>query len=361
MATIEVKDLTANVNRVIAAKTGADKSKIFSEFDQPMKKAVRDEIRRRESRGKDMEVEEESLEGIDWGKIGGAGGDVTGLGEVVEEDTGGAKIVISDQELDEIWESIESDDTSDFDDSVAGSFDYQGFNADIILKQIMNRGKRQGLSNKEILRDISSMCAASHKKGSITDNNYKKMTKAGQSEYDRLAQRYSLVKGGAKGSPPETISISRIGPTFSAKIIRLILDGKLGPKTFTGPMRSSTLPSIMQTQFFISVVSKSTPERTLSFLSALSQAYSVDQSLSLMQGRKKPVEEVWMDQASFIALTSGSNHPSEEARKSMMTKISWPQIYDKTSACIEAIKRIDNTFIAPSRTEFLADLAVGAK
>jgi len=360
MATQVVKDA---VTRVIAASTGEEKIAIFAAMDAPVKKAVRAELKRLEKeesvqgssgkgKGKLEETEsEDDIGGIDWSKIGK--GNIQAPAGLKKA----AAAVVTEKELDEIWATIESEDTSEYDLDAALAFDYQGFNAQAIMTQVISRGKRAGLGRQAILRDISLMCALSHKKGSINDKNYPKMKKSGQAEYDRLAGIYQLVKGGARGSPPETITISRIGPTFSARIIRLILDGKLGSKSFIGPMKSSTLHSTMQTQFFVSVIPSGLPTRAQEFLTNLCRAYSTDQTLALTQGKKPSTEETWDKQLSFVELTRSSDHPTEEARRSMMSKIPWPEVYDKTGTCVAAIKKVDNTFTAPSRAEFLSDIA----
>jgi len=350
------------VAKVINASTDEERMELFGKMDQPTKKAVRTEIKKREtaaaekpesSGGKKVVgvEEEDELGDIDWSKLGGKR--VPAEEKRMELE----KIDVSEKELDEVWASIEADDTSEYDLDVASAFDYQGFNGRAVLTSILARGKNAGLSRGVILKDISLMCALAHKKGSINDKNYPKMKKSGQAEYDRLQGTYQLVKGGAKGSPPEVVTISRIGPTFSAKIIRLILDGKLAPKTFIGPMKSSSLHSVMQTQYFVSVIPSSCPDRSKDFLVSLCRAYSVDQTLALAQGKKPTAEESWERQLSFIELTRTSDHPTDEARKSMVSRIPWPEVYDKSQTCVAAIKRVDNTFVAPSRADFLIDIA----
>jgi hypothetical protein len=353
--------VTVAVEKILKAKTGGEKAKVFAGMDQPLKKAVRAELKRREEEVAGQgpagtDEEEEGIENIDWGKVGG-GVEIPSPKRKGKGKETGPKIEVTEKELDEVWASIEAEDTSEYDPESAAVFDYQGFSASTVLTQVMIRGKKAGLERKVILKDISLMCAAAHKKGSINDKNYQKMKKSGQAEYDRLAGIYGLVKGGAKGMPPETLTISRIGPTFSAKITRLILDSKLPGKSFTGPFKSSTLHSVMQSQFFVSVVPTSLPGRSSDFLVGLCRAYSADQTLALVQGKKPSNEEVWDKQLNFIELTRTSDHPSDEARKAMCAKIPWPDVYDKSDRCVAAIKKVDNTFVAPTKTEFLGDVS----
>jgi hypothetical protein len=353
MDTLKKEDVITAADKVVAESTGGGKAKVFEKMSPAMKKAVREELKRREkgesSKTPEPARTEESLDDIDWGKIGTGG-------------TGGVSVKtvtadVTEKELDDMWSSIEADDTSEYDLEAAAAFDYQGFNATTILTQVMMRGKGAGLDKKTILKDISMMCAISHKKGSINDKNYQKMKKSGQTEYDRLAGLYKIVKGGAKGQPPEVLTISRIGPTFSSKIVRLILDEKLSAKSFVGPMKSSTLHSCMQTQFFVTVVPSTLPSRSQEFISGLCRAYSVDQTIALAQGKKPTTEESWEKQANFIELTKNSDHPSDTARKSMMAKIPWPDVYDKSSTCVAKIKIVDSGFLVPSRADFLSDIA----
>jgi hypothetical protein len=329
---------------------------MFEKMEPVLKKAVRAEIKRREKEGVSSPQApaepEETLDDIDWSKLGGAS--TKGKEKAVEAPT--QKTDVTEKELDEIWLSIEAEDTTEYDLETAAAFDYQGFNANTVLTQIMMRGKAAGLDRKTILRDISMMCAVSHKKGSINDKNYPKMKKAGQAEYDRLAGIYKLVKGGAKGMPPETVTISRIGPTFSAKIVRLILDEKLSAKSFIGPMKSSTLHSVMQTQYFVTTLPSSMPARSKEFISGLCRAYSVDQTIALAIGKKPSLEETWEKQANFIELTMNSDHPSDSARTSMVARIPWPAIYDKSATCVAKIKTVDSGFLVPSRADFLSDV-----
>lgn len=337
--------------RVISAEDDEQKKEIFSGLSPADKKKVRAEVKRiselsEGDRAKMLEEDDDDLD-IDWSKL--------------TPKAGGArintKIEISEKELDDVWSSLESSDVSEFDDLISSAFDYQGFNADVVLGEIMKRGRAAGKAKQDILKDITSMCVAAHKKGSVTDRNYAKMKKSGQVEYDRLANIYKLVKGGTKGQPPETLSISRIGPTFPGRTVRLILAQKLGPKTFIGPMKSSTLASVMQTQFFPALLSSEIPERSKDYLIALCRAYTVDQSLALAGKRKQSLDEVWDTQINFVELTMNNKHPSEDARREMMGQIPWPTVYDKSLSCVVKIKQLDNSFQTPTRSDFLSDMA----
>lgn len=302
-------------------------------------------------KGKSADDDSED-EDFDWNAFQGQGGAETGLNNKIT-------VIVSETEMDKMWSSVDGNDLGDIDEEALGDFDYQGFDAATILKEIMKHGRSAGLSDKEILKDISTMASIAQKKGSITDKNYPKMKKAGQARYDTLAARYHIVKGSGQGKSPEVITVSRVGPTFPGRIMRMILAKKLSPRSFVGPFKSASMIDIFQTQAFPTAIVSTMEDVAKDYLIGLCIAYSCDQSIGITPKDKKPPtpEEALKSQTNFIHLSYGSKHPTDEMRKDMMKGIDWPLLYDKSNTCASAYKKYQPEFVIPSRTDFLVSVA----
>jgi hypothetical protein len=270
------------------------------------------------------------------------------------------KIVeVTQDELDTAWDTIDGDDGDDFDEEGAKAFDYTGFNADLILEAMLKKKKTKNFSDKKFNDDISMLASLAQKKGSVNDHNYTKMSKQGQTTYDRLAKDYGIKKGSGKGEPADVITVSRIGPTFPGRIMQLILVKKLQPKTFSGQLKSNTLPNLLQTQAFPPIIPKGLPERSKDFLLCLSIAYGADQSVALSSKKTKKLttEEAIIEQSPFVQLSHGSKYPKEEIRVKRFMSIGLVALYDKMQICAKAFQKVAPEFVIPTKAEFTADLA----
>jgi len=339
----------------LLTKTDDEKAVLMKGLSNTRRKKVNANIRERAEKKKGKEVEksdEEEEEEMDWEALKGvSGGGVPVVQKPAE------KVVVSETEIDDMWSTIDGKDLGDIDESALADFDYQGFDAEVILRQVLTHGKSAGLTNKQIMKDITSLAGLAQKKGSVTDKNYPKMKKSGQAEYDKLAARYHIVKGSGKGKSPEIITVSRIGPTFPGRIMRMLSAGKLSARSFIGPLKSSSLPKILQTQAFPPALPTTMESDAKDFVLGLCIAYSVDQTIAIADGKKPTVEEALKTQVGFVMLSHNSKHPTETLRKDMVSQINWPDLYDRSLVCAQTYKKFSPDFVVIARTDFLAAIS----
>jgi len=347
-----MSDVDTLAKQVMEAGSAETRTSLFAKMTPDIKKQVRVKVRELIAAGKQPEEkkkEDDEDDDIDWDAVSKPSGGVQGGAPV------NIPVTVRDTELDALWEAMDSDTMMDFDDSAASAFDYVGFNPREVGRQIISRGKRAGLNDSQIRKDVNTMVSAAHKKGTINDHNYQKMSKAGQTEYNRLETLYQLKKGGSKGVPAETITIARVGAAFPGRVMRLLQADKVKPKTFQGGLKSSTLPSVMQTQAFPACIPSTLAEVARDAVFQFSRAYSTDQTIALSQQKTKPsVSDAWNNQLNFVSLTRDASYPSEDNRISMFKQIDWATAYLKTETCRKAIQGVDNTISFPSHTEFLS-------
>jgi hypothetical protein len=340
---------SAEADRILAIPNDESRNDALKKLSNSQRKKVKQIMR---DMMKDNEESQDDEEEVDWSRVVEPG---SKRPTVSQQQSGGVRVtevVVTEAELDTMWSNIDSNDLSGVDLLGLADFDYIGFNADLLLKEFVKRGKQANRSTKEILSDLTCLAALAHKKGSITEKNYPKMNKAGQTKYDELAARYGIVKGGGKGKGPEVITVSRIGPTVPGRIIRLIQAGHLAAKKFNGPLKSSSMPDIIQTQAFPVIIPNKLEQEAKDFLIGLCVAYSSDQSYIISE-RKKKIEDAVGDQRNFIELSMSTSHPTESMRIEMFKTISWTSFYDKSITCANAYQKLVSDFTIPTKTDFL--------
>jgi hypothetical protein len=255
-----------------------------------------------------------------------------------------SKTEITDDQLRDMWTMIESMSSSEIDPEDLRVFEYEGFNPSAILKSMMLRKMSEKVSNEQFKTDIMILCGLAIIKGSINENNFKKMKKAGQDIYTRLAERYTIKMGSARGMEANYVTVSRIAAAFPGVIIDLLYNNKVSARVFGGPMKSSKLPAVMRHQAMAACVPKELGEPTKNFILGTITGFSVDQSLTLGSKKKVKKEDVIVDQANFIRVAHGSAFPSEAIRKAIFQKIPWRKHYDEMRACAIEVEKLDDTF-----------------
>lgn len=355
-ASLEFNTATA-VERLLAIPDLDERTKVLSTYSSNQRKKIKAMLKEKreltEAKGKQKAVEaappapqESEEEDVDWTGLPAPG--------TVAPQTIKKVSSVEESEIDALWSFIDDSDTTMAEN--LSDFDYQGFNADSILREFLTRGKKANVSMTQMKQDITSLAALAHKKGSITENNYTKLAKTGQARYDVLAARYGLQKGGGKGKGPDVLTVSRIGPTVPGRILRLILAGKLAAKRFNGPFKSSGLPDVMQTQAFPAIIPESLEDPAKQYIISLCVAYSADQSHALQKKKDKP-EDLLTAQTNFVLLGTQTSHPPENQKLDMFKSIDWPNIFDKTIGCATQVKKINPEFSLVSRADFLSSVS----
>jgi hypothetical protein len=262
---------------------------------------------------------------------------------------------VSENEMSAMWKQIDALDVTLISDEVIASFQYQGFNPDAILKSLLSSKKKNGINNKQFLSDVSTLCAITIIKGSITDTNLKKMSEQGRIKYGELETRYGISRGGGRNRPAEVITVARIAATFPGKIIELLQSGKIPGRVFVSDLQTHKLPSALRHQALAACIPQTLKERSKNFLLDLVTAFSVDQTRVISKDKSDIAAQI--DRQHQFTLTSHSGpYPSEDVRKKIFTKFNWQSHFDLITPVATHIKTKWPAFNLVNQTEFLQDL-----
>jgi len=249
-------------------------------------------------------------------------------------------------EVDAVFSDLDSETSvSSFDSSGIEGFDYVGFNPKIIMQSLIASAKAKGRTKDEMVKDMGLMAGIAHKKGSITSVNYGKLRPEGKTVYDNLAGIYGLKMGGSKGLGPDVVTIGRIGPTMPARILQMLIIGKLQARKYPGVCKSSTLPDVLCSQALAPCIPTTLDSTVRDAILAICEAYSIDQTCTIAKGKKPKPEDVWQDQKQFIFTSFSSNYPSEDTRVRVFKLLLWDNIFPKIRPCIIAYKKLNEDVV----------------
>lgn len=264
---------------------------------------------------------------------------------------------ISDDQLRDMWTLIESMSTSEIDPEDLRVFEYEGFNPSAILRALMVRMIDEKISKDQFKKDIMTLCGVAIIKGSVNNDNYKKMKPKGQEVFQKLQERYSIKLGSAKGLDSSVVTVSRIAASFPGVIIDLLLNQKVEARVFGGPMKSSKLPAPLRHQAMAACIPRSLDDGTKNFLLGCVAAYSVDQSLTISSKRKPKKEDVVRDQANFVRVAHQSAFPTEGMRNAIFKKVTWDKYMDEMTTCAKEFEKLDDSFGLVDMPTLKADIS----
>jgi hypothetical protein len=348
-------------NEIINASGPTDRERILAEADisKTQKKALRRKITKwAEDRRK--EEEEEGGEGEvpaptddeDEDESGDEGDDfdIRSLDTKPSSKPGTKqpkakpKTEVKQSEVDKFWKDLESMDINTLiDPQILDDFRYVGFDPNTILRTIITKGKAAKKSSQEIRTDIASMCVIAIMKGSITDNNVRKMSDAGKRTYSKLEETYGLKRGGTKGVDPSVATIARVGAAFPGAMMQVLLKNPDLAKKFSGPFSSKVLPSYLRHQSAAAIIPDSCNSKLKDFLLGLITAYTSDQSKTISRS-KDSASELFDRQQNFVSQTNSAMFPSETVRKSLFKHMTLENDYDSLVTVATAIKKVDSSF-----------------
>jgi len=249
---------------------------------------------------------------------------------------------VTTSEVDDVFSDLDSETSvSSFDSSGVEGFDYIGFNPKIVMQALIAAGKLKGRSKDEMVKDMGVMAGIAHKKGSITTTNYSKLRPEGKAVYDNLAGIYGLKMGGSKGMGPEVITIGRIGPTMPARILQMLILGKVQARKYPGACKSSTLPDVLCSQALAPCIPTGLSSVARDYILQICEAYSIDQSCQIAKGKKPKPEDIWQEQKQFVYTSYSSNYPSEDTRIRVFKMLQWSLNLPKTKTSVTAYKKIN--------------------
>nr|UHM27568.1 MAG: nucleocapsid protein [Sanya phenuivirus 1] len=263
---------------------------------------------------------------------------------VSEEKASDRVKAVTDAESDTFWSKLESMTGEEhLDEQVVRDFQYVGFDPNVIMKAIISMGRKAKKSQSEILSDIAKMCTIAIIKGSITDNNLKKMSDEGKQSYSSLEAVYSLKKGGSRGVAPDVVTIARVGAAFPGSMMKILMLKPELAKRFSGPFGSKILPSYLRHQSAAACIPETLESSSKDFLLGLITAYTSDQSKTISKSKDK-ASDLYERQENFITQTHSSSYPSEAVRKTIFKSWTLASDYNR-------LKQVGDT-IAKSVTGF---------
>jgi hypothetical protein len=251
---------------------------------------------------------------------------------------------VTEADLEKFWEELDVLDLKTLlDDQVIKDFQYVGFNPDTILRSVIALGRAAKRDSAGIKKDIANMCTIAVIKGSVTDNNLKKMSDEGKRTYSTLEERYKLKRGGSKGMDPTVVTVARVGAAFPGSIMRILVNKPDLAKKFAGPFGTKALPPYLRHQSAAACIPETLDEPTKSFLLGLITAFTADQSKVISRSKDKP-DELFDRQENFVTQTYSSNHPTEEVRKSIFKQWTLDADYAKLKLVADNITKIRADF-----------------
>ncbi|WJX09058.1 nucleocapsid [Trichoderma gamsii cogu-like virus 1] len=265
-------------------------------------------------------------------------------------------VVASDREVEAFWKLLDGMSGDDLiDEDVTRDFQYIGFDPNLIMKSIVTKGKAANKTNAAIMSDISKLCTIAVIKGSITDNNLKKMSDAGKVAYGQLEAAYNLKKGGSKGTDPDVITVARVGAAFPGAISKILMQRPDFAKKFSGPFGSKVLPSYLRHQSAAACIPETAPEDLKAYLLGLITAFTSDQSKTISKSKDKP-EELYDRQENFVNQTHSSMHPAENVRKQLFKTWTLIADYDKLNSVATNINKVVKEYVPMSKDDFTKTL-----
>jgi len=251
---------------------------------------------------------------------------------------------VTDKELNAFWDDLERYSGDNLlDAQVLADFQYVGFDANEIMRSIIQAGTAAKRKRDVILSDIAKMCTIAVVKGSITDRNLKKMSDAGKKTYSELEALYNLKKGGSKGVDPKVVTIARVGAAFPGSIMKILMKRPDLAKKFAGPFGTKILPPYLRHQSAAACIPDSLSDDVKTFLLGLITAYTSDQSKVISKSKDSP-SDIFDNQENFVTSTNSSSYPSEQVRKSLFQTWTLVADFEKLQTVAAQIVKVNKSF-----------------
>jgi len=254
------------------------------------------------------------------------------------------------------WAELEKlDPVSLISEEVTEAFKYIGFNPDVVIQELLFRGKKAGKNKDTIVSDLVNIVTIAIIKGSVTEGNLKKTSDKGKVLYKALQNSYDLVTGGSRGKDSTHLTVARVAASVPGIVIQVLIKKPGFAKTFIGPFGSKALPSYLRHQSAAACIPEGSSEKLKDFLIGLITAFTADQSKALSKTKETP-EELFDKQLNFVMTTFSSAHPTEENRKKIFQNFSLANDFDKLSIVAAKVKKVKTDFITLTLQELEEEL-----
>jgi len=259
--------------------------------------------------------------------------------------------------VDAFWIELEKLDPATLvSQDVLDAFKYIGFDPDVVIKEVLFRGKEAKRTSEEIKKDIVDMVTIAIIKGSVTEKNLQKTSDAGKVMYKKLQDIYKIATGGAKGKDSAHLTVARVAAAVPGIIIHVLIKRPEFSKTFVGPFSSKTLPAYLRHQAAAACIPESTSEKLKDYILGLITAFTADQTKVLAKS-KDSAKELFDTQLNYVQKTFSVKHPSEDNRKKIFKNFSLSSDYEKLSIVAAKIKKIKSDFVTLTQAELDEELA----
>jgi len=132
----------------------------------------------------------------------------------------------------------------------------------------------------------------------------------------------------------------------------------IGPKEFRGgPMLSTRLPDYMKVQVFPAIIPKNVDSDVKKMLLTASLCYSIDQTVQISQLQNPDLKQLSATQSNFTNIGNNSPVPSDAVRKTVLSKLTIAEDYNKILSVLEDYKsKIDASFVIMTEAQFKSKL-----
>jgi hypothetical protein len=212
---------------------------------------------------------------------------------------------ISEGEMESVITLLGKWDMTDFTMSLLDSFEFDGFDPQMVWRQVAFVKKRDGLDDATIKKEVGTLVGIGILKGNISSKNWNNLSDAARQALNYLFKRYGIVMKSDRKKVAMTIPRFVAAFPYIASVI-----SREKPKNFTGIFGSDRLPGIMKHTAFASLVPIGTSITPM--LLAACTAYSCDQTivlknLNITTTDKVAVEKIIREQGRFTQLSFNSS------------------------------------------------------
>lgn len=289
----------------------------------------------------------------------GGKGKETGKSESSFVDIGkeGERDLIKEQKfVEKFWEELEAmDPVTLVSDEVTDAFKYIGFDPDIVMREMIHRGKKAGKDGNQIMKDLVDIVNIAIIKGSVTEKNLKKTSDTGKVIYSNLQKVYELQTGGVKGKDSTHLTVARVAAAVPGIVTKVLVKRPDFSKTFIGPFGSKSLPPYLRHQAAAACIPEAISEKLKDYLLGLITAFTADQSKTLAN-KKDSADVLFDEQQNYVMTTHNSKHPSESQRTKIFQNFSLSNDFEKLNVVAVKVKKVKPEFVALTQQELDTEL-----
>jgi len=226
-------------------------------------------------------------------------------------------------------------------------FDFVGFDPFAIIAVIKIICDHYKDPEEVMMSDIRFSIAACLYMGNIQTKALTKRAAEGRAKIEYLAAKYNMVTGSTgSGMSGETVTFPRVAASFPVLAIKMAM--KVSPKAVNLEFMSGGVPGYMRLSPFASLCSPLMKADLRLFLMEACNAHGSDMAIAYEKGRQKKakrevrydVVQLATDQWAFIEVASASPVPSEESKKSLLSKLNVMKDYKDLEMVVKNYRAI---------------------